>query len=109
MLCHYPTYFVERHKPHFLDLVKNKLDVTFANEQEIMSLIDVKNFDAVINFAKEINKLIIITRGKKGAIAINGNEVVECSAEKNLKIKDLTGAEIFLLEVFFMAILIINP
>ena len=85
-------FCVERHKPHFLDLVKNKLDVTFANEQEIMSLIDVKNFDAVINFAKEINKLIIITRGKKGAIAINGNEVVECSAEKNLKIKDLTGA-----------------
>ena len=69
-------FCVERHKPHFLDLVKNKLDVTFANEQEIMSLIDVKNFDAVINFAKEINKLIIITRGKKGAIAINGNEVV---------------------------------
>ena len=85
-------FCVERHKPHFLDMVKNKLDITFANEQEIMSLIDVKNFDEVINFAKEINKLIVITRGNKGAIVINKNEIMECSAKKNLKIKDLTGA-----------------
>ena len=73
-------------------MVKNKLDITFANEQEIMSLIEVQKFDDVINFAKEINKLIVITRGEKGAIAINKNEVVECSAKKNLRIKDLTGA-----------------
>ena len=85
-------FCVERHKPHFLDLVKNKLDITFANEQEIMSLINVKKFDEVINFAKEINKFIVVTRGDKGAVAINKNEIVECSAKKNLKIKDLTGA-----------------
>ena len=85
-------FCVERHKPHFLELVKNKLDITFANEQEIMSLINVNKFDDVINFAKEINKLIVITRGDKGAIAINKNEIVECVAKKNLKIKDLTGA-----------------
>ena len=85
-------FCVERHKPHFLEIVKNKLDITFANEQEIMSLIEVQKFDDVINFAKEINKLIVITRGEKGAVAINKNEVVECSAKKNLQIKDLTGA-----------------
>jgi len=85
-------FCVDRHKSHFLDLVKNKLDITFANEQEIMSLINVKNFDEVINFAKGINKLVVITRGDKGAIAISNNEIVECSAKKNLKIKDLTGA-----------------
>ena len=85
-------FCVERHKPHFLELVKNKLDVTFANEQEIMSLISVKKFDDVINFAKEINKLIVVTRGDKGAIAIDKNEIVECAAKKNLQIKDLTGA-----------------
>ncbi len=85
-------FCVERHKPHFLELVKNKLDITFANEQEIMSLIDVKNFDDVINFAKETKKLLVITRGEKGAVAINSNEIVECSAIKNLKVKDLTGA-----------------
>ena len=85
-------FCVERHKPHFLDLVKNKLDITFANEQEIMSLINVQKFDDVINFAKDINKLIVVTRGDKGAVAINKNEIVEVSAKKSLQIKDLTGA-----------------
>jgi fructokinase len=85
-------FCVERHKPHFLGLVKNKLDITFANEQEIMSLIDAIKFDDVINFAKETNKLIVITRGDKGAVAINKGEIAECSAKENLKIKDLTGA-----------------
>ena len=85
-------FCVERHKPQFLELVKNKLDITFANEQEIMTLINVKRFNEVIDFAKEINKLVVITRGEKGSVAIKENEVVECSAKKNLKIKDLTGA-----------------
>ena len=85
-------FCVERHKSHFLELVKNKLDITFANEQEIMSLIGVEKFDDVINFAKEVNKLIVITRGEKGAIAINKKEIVDYPAKKNLKIKDLTGA-----------------
>ena len=85
-------FCVDRHKKDFFELVKNKLDITFANEQEIMSLIDVKNFDEAINFAKEVNKLIVITRGDKGAVAISKNEVLECSSKNNLKIKDLTGA-----------------
>ena len=85
-------FCVERHKTHFLDLVKNKLDITFANEQEIMSLINAKNIKAVINFAKELKKLIIVTRGEKGAVAINKEEIVECVAKENLQIKDLTGA-----------------
>ena len=85
-------FCVERHKVNFLNLVKNKLDITFANEQEIISLINAKNFDEVINFGKKINKLIVITRGKKGSLAIYNNNVVECNAETNLKIVDLTGA-----------------
>ena len=85
-------FCVERHKPHFLNLVKNKLDITFANEQEITSLIEAKNFDEVINFSKQLNKLIIITRGEKGAVAVNGDEIVESEIKKNLKIVDLTGA-----------------
>ena len=85
-------FCVDRHKPHFLNLVKNKLDITFANEQEVMSLIEAKNFDDVINFSKQLGKILVITRGKKGAIAIQGNEVVECGIKKNLKIVDLTGA-----------------
>ncbi len=85
-------FCVERHKPHFLDLVKNKLDITFANEQEIMSLVSAKSFDEVIEFSKQLGKLIIITRGEKGATAIQGSEVAECEIQKNLKIVDLTGA-----------------
>jgi len=85
-------FCVDRHKPHFLNLVKNKLDITFANEQEITSLIEAKSFDEIINFSKQLNKLVIVTRGKKGAVAINGNEVVESDIQNNLKIVDLTGA-----------------
>ena len=85
-------FCVERHKSHFLDLVKNKLDIIFANEQEIISLIDAKNFDEVISFSKNLGKLIVLTRGEKGSIAINKDEIVECDVQKNLKIVDLTGA-----------------
>ena len=85
-------FCVDRHKPHFLELVKNKLDITFANEQEIMSLIDAKSFDEVISFSKSLGKIIVLTRGEKGAIAINGDEVVECGIKQDLKIIDLTGA-----------------
>ena len=85
-------FCVDRHKSHFLNLVKNKLDITFANEQEITSLIEAKNFNDVINFSKQLSKLMIVTRGEKGAVAINGDEVVESDVQKNLKIIDLTGA-----------------
>ena len=85
-------FCVERHKPHFLNLVKNSLNITFANEQEFLSLIDTKNFDEVISFAKQLGKMIVITRGDKVIIAIQKNEVIECGIQKNLKIVDLTGA-----------------
>ena len=85
-------FCVDRHKPHFLELVKNKLDITFANEQEITSLIEAKDFKEVVNFSKQINKLIVVTRGEKGAIAIHGEEIRECGVLQNLKILDLTGA-----------------
>jgi fructokinase len=85
-------FCVDRHKTHFLELVKNKLDITFANEQEMTSLIEANNFNEVINFSKQINKLVVVTRGEKGAIAIKGEEVVESEIIKNLKILDLTGA-----------------
>ena len=85
-------FCVDRHKKSFLELVKNKLDIIFANEQEILELVDAKSFDDVISFGKELNKTLVITRSDKGSIAINQNEVVECESQKNLKIVDLTGA-----------------
>ena len=85
-------FCVDRHKKSFYDLVKNKLDIIFANEQEIMELIDAKSFDDVIGFGKDLNKTLVITRSDKGSVAIRGPEVVECEGQKNLKILDLTGA-----------------
>ncbi len=85
-------FCVDRHKSHFLELVKNKLDITFANEQEITSLLNAKDFNEVINFSKQIKRLIVITRGQKGAVAVHGDQVVEHGVERNLKIIDLTGA-----------------
>ena len=85
-------FCVDRHKPHFLELVKNKLDITFANEQEIISLIDAKNFNEVIEFSKQLKKLVVVTRGEKGAIAIHGDKIIETGIQQNLNIIDLTGA-----------------
>ena len=85
-------FCVDRHKKSFYDLVKNKLDITFANEQEIIELINAKTFTDVIEFGKELNKLLVITRSDKGSIAISGSTVVECKSQKNLKIVDFTGA-----------------
>ena len=85
-------FCVDRHKPHFLELVKRKLDIIFANEQEMTSLIEAKNFDEVVSFSKRINKLVVVTRGEKGAVSILGEEVIETGILKNLKILDLTGA-----------------
>jgi fructokinase len=85
-------FCVDRHKPSFLELVKNKLDIIFANEQEIISLIEAKDFNEVINFSKQLNKLVVITRGEKGAVAIQNDEIIESGIQQNLKILDLTGA-----------------
>ena len=85
-------FCVERHKKEFYDLVKNRLDIVFANEQEIMELIKAKSFEEVIEFGKNLNKLLIITRSERGSVAIQGQNVIECNSQKNLKIVDLTGA-----------------
>ena len=85
-------FCVERHKSHFLEMVKNRLDITFCNEQEISSLIDAKDFNEVISFCKSIKRLVVVTRGEKGSVVINNNDIVECESKKNLNIKDLTGA-----------------
>jgi fructokinase len=85
-------FCVKRHKEHFLELAKNKLDIIFANEQEIISLIDASSFEETITFSKQIKKNVVITRGDKGALSIINDELIECEAQKNLDIKDLTGA-----------------
>tara|TARA_A100001035_G_scaffold216575_1_gene176423 strand:- start:246 stop:1172 length:927 start_codon:yes stop_codon:yes gene_type:complete len=85
-------FCVERHKTQFLDLVKNKIDIIFSNEQEILALFSSNSFEDIVVICKQLKKNIVITRGEKGAIAINGDNVVECKAKKNIEVLDLTGA-----------------
>ena len=85
-------FCVERHKDNFLNLVKNKIDITFANEQEITSLIQANSFNEIIEFSKKINKTLIITRGEKGSVVISNDKVFECKAKSDIKLVDLTGA-----------------
>ena len=85
-------FCVERHKDQFLELVNRKLDIVFANEQEILSLTNSSSFDEAVSYSKNLDKDIVITRGEKGAMSIKGNVINEFSAKKNLKIGDLTGA-----------------
>jgi fructokinase len=86
------VFCVERHKTQFLELVKNKLDIIFANEQEILSLLNTRSLQEVISFCKNLQKNVVITRGKDGAMAIIKDEVFEVDTNKNLEITDLTGA-----------------
>ena len=85
-------FCVDRHKKDFLNLVKNKLDITFANEQEILELIDAKSIEDVVSFGKKLDKTLVITRSDKGSVAVSQGVVTECKSQNNLKIVDLTGA-----------------
>ena len=85
-------FCVDRHKSNFLNLVKNSLDITFANEQEILSLVDTNSFEEAVSFSKNLGKLVVITRGEKGSMAIKNEEVFEFGVQENLEIVDLTGA-----------------
>tara|TARA_B100001057_G_scaffold313595_1_gene313740 strand:+ start:616 stop:1545 length:930 start_codon:yes stop_codon:yes gene_type:complete len=85
-------FCVERHKSQFLEMVKSRLDITFCNEQEISALIDAKDFNEVVSFCKSIKRLVVVTRGEKGSVVIKQNDIVECESQKNLDIRDLTGA-----------------
>ena len=86
------VFCVKRHKENFLDLVKNQLDIVFCNEKEVLELFNTSKFNDVIQFAKKLHKKIIITRGEFGSIVITDSKIFEFEAEKNLNIKDLTGA-----------------
>ena len=65
--------------PYVFYYIHEQLEPRLANDME--------SFDEVIAFGKQLRKLIVITRGDKGSVAINGNEIYECSSKKNQKIK----------------------
>jgi len=85
-------FCVERHTDDFFDLVKNHLDIIFANEQEILCLFKTDNFEKAVSFCKTLKKIVVITRSDKGSVAVFEDIVEECNAKQDLKIIDLTGA-----------------
>jgi len=85
-------FCIERHKNDFFDLVKNHIDIIFANENEMLALLDTIDLKKTIDFCKSIKKLVVITRSDKGSLAVFDKDVIECEAIQNLKIIDLTGA-----------------
>jgi fructokinase len=85
-------FCVTRHKQDFRNLLNNDLDILIGNENEINELTNKKNLLSSINFLKNLNKLIVVTRSENGSMAIKNNEIINCNSIKVNKILDLTGA-----------------
>jgi fructokinase len=85
-------FCVTRHRGDFFKLLKNDLDITIGNENEINQLMQKGNLLESINELKSIDKLIVITRSENGSVAILNNEITNCESIKVEKVLDLTGA-----------------
>ena len=86
------VFCVTRHRTDFLKLLINDLNILFGNENEINELMQKNNLLDSIAKIKKINKIIIITRGVNGSLAIINNEIIKSESVKVKKILDLTGA-----------------
>jgi len=87
------SFCIERHRDSFNALIDSgRLDILFANEAEIVSLTGQSDFDAAVAAAAARVKVLVVTRGEKGAVAVEGGEQVEVPAEPVERIVDTTGA-----------------
>lgn len=86
-------FCVERHRAEFHDLVDHHVDILFANEAEIVSLYQVKNFDdAVQHVHVRPGKVVVVTRSEKGSVVCNNGAMIQVPAEKVEHVADTTGA-----------------
>ncbi len=86
-------FCVDRHRDEFADLIKSgKIDILFSNEDEIMSLAQIKDFDAAVDQTAAQVETLVVTRGENGAIALQNGTRFEVGAEPVDKIVDTTGA-----------------
>ena len=85
-------FCVTRHRDDFFKLLIDDLDILIGNENEINVLAKKKNLLDSINELKKFNKLIVITRGANGSLAILNNKVTNCESAKVKRVLDLTGA-----------------
>jgi len=86
------VFCVNRHKNDFFNLFINDLDILIGNENEIIELTTSKNLLDSINKLKNFSKLIIVTRGEKGSVAVQNQNVIDCESIRVDKVLDLTGA-----------------
>ncbi len=85
-------FCVDRHRADFLDLVKNHVNIIFANEEEIMSLYQVENFDDALQQVRGHCDIAALTRSAKGSVIVRGDEVHIVDAEEIPQVIDTTGA-----------------
>jgi fructokinase len=85
-------FCVNRHREDFFKLLVNDLNILIGNENEINELMRKNNLLDSIKELKKINKLIVITRGENGSLAVFNNEIINCESVRVQKVVDLTGA-----------------
>lgn len=85
-------FCVDRHRDAFLKLVRDHVDILFANEQEILSLYQVDDFDTALQHAREDCRIACLTRSEKGSVILSGDEVHVVDAEPVEAVVDTTGA-----------------
>ena len=87
------VFCISRHGPDFRDLMaRGLLDIMFANESEILALMEVEDFEEAVAAAAAQVPLLVVTRSEKGAIAVSGSQRASVGAEPIEKVVDTTGA-----------------
>lgn len=86
------VFCVERHRDSFRQLVKNHVDVLFANEAELKSLYETDDFDTALAAVRAETRVAAVTRSEKGAVIVSGDDEARVPAEPVAKIVDTTGA-----------------
>ena len=86
------SFCVDRYREEFRSLLRDKVDILFANESEIKSLYQVDSFEAALAAARAENKICALTRSEKGSVVVKGSETHEVPAAPVSKVVDTTGA-----------------
>jgi sugar/nucleoside kinase (ribokinase family) len=86
------AFCVDRWRAEFLDLVRTKVDILFANESELLSLYEVATFDEALQAARHDGKIAALTRSAKGSVVVRGEEVHVVDAARVERVVDSTGA-----------------
>jgi sugar/nucleoside kinase (ribokinase family) len=86
-------FCVGRYRTEFLELMKDDIDILFANEEEAKALFEVERFEPALQAAREWRGLAALTRSEKGCVVADPSGIVHVqAAEPVAKALDTTGA-----------------